>query len=174
MVPIALSLFLAVTSAVTTRSASLLKPGARLRVWVGSDSTIGTLGRTEGDRIYLVEGDEQGWDLTSVDRIEVSTGRKGHALLGGFIGLVAGYGFARLAADAVSESEQTGQPLDDLDTIDEVVLTGAAVWAGTILVGALIGHSLKSDRWESGYVNPALSASPRGLAPYVLSLRIRF
>ncbi len=110
-------------------------------------------GRIEGlvldaDDDVLLVGSDHGPPLRvprdAVARLEVSTGRRGHALQGMAIGgAVAGVMFALL-----DEEEYCAEYVDPSDTCPgraEMVgmgVVGGAAW------GLLIGHLVKGDRWS--------------------------
>lgn len=168
---VALPAILALSFSSTTDSVWVVDSGARLRLWVDGHPTTGEFDRVEDGWIHLRGSDDRAWNLEAVDRIEVSTERKGHALVGGFVGLFVGYGVARLAVEAVEDEGPPGQASSDLSTIQRDVLVGVGAWAGTVLAGALIGHFIKSDRWETVQRVPRVPSQPEETS---LGLRLRF
>jgi len=152
---------LAATLPAAALSSTRVEPGARVRVWVEGRPTIGTLDRIESSRLHLQGNGERSWDLDEVERVEVSTGRQGHALAGALIGLVTGFAIAAVTVAAVDGGGGGLAPSNS--EIEKTVFVGLGVWSGSVVTGALIGHSVKTDRWASRSIRPASGTSRVGL-----------
>jgi len=83
---------------------------------------------------------------TSITRLEVSEGRKGHTVRGAVIGFLVGGVAGLFVADAVLGEE--ADPFGTSFNGEGVV----AVWAGTAVLtavlGGVIGSAEKSERWK--------------------------
>ena len=83
---------------------------------------------------------------TSITRLEVSEGMKGHTVRGACLGFLVGAFAGLFVAEAV-----LGEDADPFGTsFDETAVVG--VWAGTVVLtttlGGIIGSVEKSERWK--------------------------
>ena len=84
----------------------------------------------------------------SVKRLEVVRGRKSNAAMGAGIGLVVGF-VAGAVFGYASYEECEGWCMFAPAGPEETAMFGAALFGfGGIVVGALIGASSKTDRWQ--------------------------
>lgn len=102
----------------------------------------GQLDAWEEDRVALRVSDAAEPMIlprTTIVRLEMSGGRRGNALVGGIVGFVIGGGIGLAGGLDMVESgfESSSVPM-------MVVLVGSVGAA----IGALIGESTKSERWE--------------------------
>jgi hypothetical protein len=155
-----------------TPAASPLTTGTRVRVTTreaGAERVrVGPLRTFDGQNLTLsTEGGPSHVSLprTSITRIEVSRGRRGHAASGALLGAVLGLAVVALkdvgcGEDCTREGASTGFIL-------------AAVGGGTLLGGG-VGMAVRSERWESlpWAVGPARRASVVPLPPAPLGLRV--
>jgi hypothetical protein len=134
--------------------------GARVRVSApgeGYRGLIGTVSGYDGETIGITPDNQHTsvWvPLTSVKRLQESRGQKGNTRKGAFIGLVVG-GALCAAVGAATYQECVDEPGGRWDcfmvpqsTGEQAALGGLA---GVIIgagIGALIGASSKTDRWE--------------------------
>jgi hypothetical protein len=124
-----------------------IEAGSRIRVTapdVGADKLVGMCVEVDATRLR-VQAEEQASpltiSLTDVTRLEVSQGRKSHALKGLLIGSIVGVSTGVVVGLVVAES--------CWDHEMECAAAGAAVVSVTgALVGLGIGALSKSDRWE--------------------------
>ncbi len=123
-----------------------LHSGDRIRATVPSLSPrplVGTVIAFQTDSL-IVQGGTSTWHLSlaSLTHLDVSQGRRSHALLGAGIGLLVGAGVGVLIAN-------------DCDTIEgpfatqgQCTAVGAAAFGGAgALVGALTGALARTERW---------------------------
>jgi hypothetical protein len=118
-----------------------LQPGRRVRVTVPSAAVSGqqaTFQRVSGDTLVLSSAS---YAVNDVTRLDVSTGRHGHPWTGMLIGLLGGAAAGAGIAAAAYDSNEDFYAL--------VVLVGAGIGAGSgLLVGAVAGALIKTERWE--------------------------
>lgn len=137
---------------VSAQTTGTFPAGQHVRAAVGGQWQYGTLLRAVPDSLILgvgKHGDERlALPLSSILRLEVGAGRKGHPitglLIGGSIGVLGG----AVAGNALCTSSGGFLEPDCADApVPEIV--GGAI-GGLVLggVGALIGWAIKSDRWE--------------------------
>jgi hypothetical protein len=129
------------------------QPGARVRV-VESDSAatsqIGTVAAVGQDGMTIRRdhpGDSLALKFAGIDRLDLSRGRHGHALIGLGIGVAAG-GLAG-ALWGVSASSHSSREFD-------IGSAGVTVAAGAILggavgaiVGPVVGAFVRTERWHT-------------------------
>lgn len=134
-------------------------PGTRARAsLVGENGTVvGTVVSVDADFLTLVTENQRSVSLPRDDvaKLEISTGRKGHALWGALIGAGAGalIGLAEGADDCVG---------DECYTRGENVAYGAL---GAGMIGALVGALYRTDRWvtvPSTGIRVGVDVTPRG------------
>lgn len=129
--------------------------GQYVRVTDGKQWRYGTFERAAGDSLVL-RGEnfqENGNDrfvlpLSSILRLQAWGGRRGHAITGLLIGGVIGIAGGAAAGAALCTSSGGGLEPDCADPpVPEVAggVIGGLVLGG---IGALIGRSIKTDRWE--------------------------
>jgi hypothetical protein len=77
------------------------------------------------------------WPRATVERLEVSRGRKGHFWLGLGAGAVVGLAAGKILADATAESgDQIGAGV-----------VGVGVWLGATAAGGITGALIRTERW---------------------------
>ena len=87
--------------------------------------------------------------------MEVSAGRKGHALEGAGLGFLVGGGVGALLAK--SSSAGTGNM--DYGAAAGALAIGVGVWVGSTILGGVLGSRMKSDRWRLVVPSPPLDQS---------------
>lgn len=157
----------------------IVAPGARVRVTAPSisrDRLVGTVVEMGEDTCVLeVERRTQpvALPLASLETLEVSQGKKSKAGTGALIGLVVGAGGgAALGAGICSSLSDLPGGSDDC---------GGAAIAGALLfglpscgLGALIGWSIKVDRWEEVQLDRLrLGRAPGRDLGFTLSVSLR-
>lgn len=124
---------------------SSVTEGARVRVTAWSlklhyaSGVVNSLGR---DTLTLLR--DRGSDLrlvpfSAISRLELSSGRRGHAWAGIGLGLLVG----AVAGGAIGAAASEGGEWGDLDVA--VGVAGGAV--GGMIVGGVVGALIKSERW---------------------------
>ena len=131
-------------------------PGSRVRVTAPSvgERLEGYVQSVDASTLTLLSAKRSAVvtvPLSTLTRLEVPAGRRGHALVGGIVGGALG---------AVTVAALCSESSDCIDSAGDVGAAAGvtAVYAG---VGALIGALIRSDRW---IVVPARPATAR-LAP---------
>ncbi len=123
-----------------------LHPGDRIRAMVPSLSSgplVGTVVAFQTDSL-IVQGGTSTWHLSlaSLTHLDVSQGRRSHALLGAGIGLLVGAAVGVLIA---SDCDTVEGPFA---TQGQCTAVGAAVFGGAgALVGALTGALARTEQW---------------------------
>lgn len=123
-----------------------VQPGARVRVTAAHlplGSQIGTLAHIDSDT--LIVGATR-VATQSVSKLEVSTGRRSHTLLGAGIGFLVGASAgAAIGYAARHDLLEEGAVL----TPGDAALLGAGILGAVgIPVGAIIGALVRTDRWQ--------------------------
>lgn len=111
--------------------------GSRVRVWTAARRATGELVRLSADSVVLKPSDARplrAWPRETVDRLEVSRGRRGHFWLG--LGIGAGVGLLAGGIVAGASSDQLGAGG-----------TGAIVWAASTVLGGTVGAMVRTERW---------------------------
>jgi hypothetical protein len=141
------SLIVAPLATIASQQSPAVKAGDRVRVIAPSVSGspfVGTLVALEADSL-VVHDTVNTWrlSLASVEQVDLSRGRKSHALLGAGIGLLVGAGVGALAG---SSCEQV--MYDTGITQGECIAIGAAAFgAAGALLGAVTGALVRTERW---------------------------
>ena len=139
-------------------------PGAKVRVTaptLGLDAQVGRVRETRGDTLVLETDVMRGGHLradtvhvamATVTRLDVRTGGRGHWLEGAGIGLALGLAIGAASDDGSSRAYAPSAP---------------AMGGGLLgILGAVIGGSIKSDRWSEmplDRVQPRLVALQDGV-----------
>lgn len=158
IVPLAIALVLSAPISLLAQRALPVAPGDRVRVTaptVAKERLIGTVVKLGADTCWLeVEGRASPLTLplAQVYKLEVSRGRKSKAGTGSIVGFIGGaVTGAAIAAASIDEKEESffspdyGDLSDELGSIALGAALGGVAGAG---VGALIGLTIKVDRWE--------------------------
>lgn len=144
-------------------------PGSMVRIRskeLSKGRATGVLERVTADSL-IVAG--LAVSRSSIDRIDVSTGRKSHTLMGMGIGFVAGVGVGALVCRAACGDNSNGSGLDGV-----YAAVGAGV--GGVLglgIGALIG-SRKTEQWEKSSLSTlriSPTAGPNGAMGFSLGFQ---
>jgi hypothetical protein len=126
------------------------QPGARVRV-VQSDSAAGSqAGRVvavgqDGMTIRRDPGDSLAIGFARVERLDLSRGRHGHALIGLGIGLAGG----ALLGGVLGASTNNSHGYQVLSQGDDAVLGAVLGGAGGAVVGAVVGSLVRTERWHT-------------------------
>lgn len=128
--------------------AQLPSVGARVRVrgpcpaGYTCDPIAGTLTAISGDSITVLPtgGVHQVMPLQAVTRFEVSRGRRGHARTGLAVGAIVGVVALVAFGDDCEDTYVT-----DCDAVAPLAPLAIAFYGG---LGALVGHWIKTERWE--------------------------
>jgi hypothetical protein len=143
----AAALALLVVPLLQTPATSPLTTGTRVRVTVreanGQRTLVGPLRTFDSQTLALSSSDgpdHVALPRSSITRIEVSRGKRGHALTGFFLGAVLG-----LAAVALKDAGC--EP--DCDTEGSNGGFAVAAIGGGALLGTGVGALMRSERWES-------------------------
>jgi hypothetical protein len=145
-------------------------PGDRVRVWATDGPHVGIFDSLEGSHV-LLQG-HQPLALAPRRRMEVSAGRKGHALEGAGLGFLVGGGLGALLAKGSSG----GSGNMDYGAAAGALAIGVGVWVGSTILGGVLGSRMKSDRWRPLVPSPRLDRSrptpESGVTPVVALVRI--
>jgi hypothetical protein len=103
-----------------------------------------------GDGMLIIKPEKSGSDprsipLESIQWLQVSQGKSGHALPGAFVGLVVGIVISIGAQTHNHEDEFLG----GLSDMEDNVTRGAGITVGTTFLGAAIGSVIGSEKWQS-------------------------
>jgi hypothetical protein len=127
--------------ALVAQNVPVADSGARVRIWTEQGRETGYLARLTPDSVWL-RSDEAtpllAWPRGTVQRLEVSRGRKGHFWLGLAAGTVAGFIAGKLVADATAESG---------DNIGAGI-AGLGIWLGGTVAGGVTGALIRTERWR--------------------------
>src|SRR5256885_3941909 len=149
-----------------------LHSGDRIRATVPSVSPgplVGTVAAFQTDSL-IVQGGTSTWHLSlaSLTHLDVSQGRRSHALLGAGIGLLVGAGVGVLIANECDTIE------GPFATQGQCTAVGAAVFGGAgALVGALTGALARTERWAEvplDRLRTSITSDPGGALPLRASL----
>ena len=141
---LAIGLTAAPLTAIASQESPVVKPGDRVRIMAPSVSRApfaGTLVTLQTDSL-VVQGGANTWrlSLASVERVELSRGRKSNVLLGAGIGLLVGAGIGAMIG--------SGCDTELFATKGECIALGAGVFGGAgALVGAISGALTRTERW---------------------------
>jgi hypothetical protein len=128
-----------------------LPPGARVRVFTASNRPVeGRLASHDVSGVILAFPNEDPFEppsamafpAGSIQRLEISLGRKRHTLVGALIGAVA-LGAAGFS-DPVDTSASCGYDSRQPCSRAEAVVIGAVAGA---LIGGVVGHLVQTERW---------------------------
>ena len=154
-----------------------VEAGSRIRVTaptVGADKLVGMCVEVDATRLR-VQAEEQASpltiSLTDVTRLEVSQGRKSHALAGLGIGFLGGVVIGAVFGGAVASD------IDVCDTNEEncKIIFAAVSGFGGGLVGLFVGAQFESDRWEEVPLDRLrVSIAPLRDGRFALGLSVRF
>jgi hypothetical protein len=128
-------------------------PGARVRVMDGSRSSplmVGELISLVGDTATILAADNlesagtrSVWTVGGQRRLEVRTSQRGNAVLGGLAGGLAGLALGTVIASGASSD--CGPSYSCIPT--SAGIRGGVLLAGIVL-GAVVGHAIKSESWR--------------------------
>ena len=114
-------------------------PGDRVRVWEAKRRLIGVLDALQADSL-LLHG-RPPLSLVPIQRLDIAVGRKGHTLEGLALGFLVGGVVGVVAANSATANE-------GIESIGKAVAIWFGVWAGSTVIGGVIGGEMKSDRWQ--------------------------
>ena len=143
-------------TALMAQDSTILAPQARVRVTTDAGRFVGRwLGRT-GDSLSIAGARDQPMDFAaaSVRNLEVSAGRKRQTGSGAVIGLASG-----LVGGLVTAAMLCNDGCGELHGFVLVALAGLGAGGG-LIIGAIIGSQVRSERWES--------------VPFAVGLRLSF
>lgn len=154
-----------------------VKAGDRIRVTY-KDITIhrlsGLLQEVSGDSLYLAQPDSiVAFSLSSVRKLEISTGKKRRGLRGMMIGGAGGglfLGLYFMLADESCDPDDTW--CMDLFSPGESFILGLVT--GSVLgavTGGVIGHLTKTDKWKQISIKPVSVGYGQGRA-YALTMSV--
>lgn len=138
---------------------AVVAPGEKVRLAIsGVDGprVTGIVSRFGPDSIVLRVSEESAPRViprSAVQRLEVSTGRRGHARTGALVGLALGAATLALCDDSDSFYQYCPQGAGEV-----------ALWVGASAGwGALIGLLVRSDRWQEIAIADAVEVRPGAL-----------
>ncbi|HEX9188819.1 MAG TPA: hypothetical protein VGB87_17185 [Vicinamibacteria bacterium] len=141
-----------------------LPPGARVRVFTAGNRPVeGRLAGQDLSGVTLAFPSEDpfqppaamAFPAGSIQRLEISLGRKRHTLVGALIGAVA------LGVTGFSDPVDTSGSCD-LDSNQPCSRAEAVIIAslGGALLGGVVGHFVQSERWTPVALDAAFAAPP--------------
>jgi hypothetical protein len=146
---------------VESQEETRLARGTRIRVTapvLAMRPIIGTLDTLDEERVTWTpeHGDSiLSWPRASLERLEISQGRRANTWRGALLGALSGAGAGLIVGFVAGEDECPENGLAGLAAADCLTRAEAAV-GGTVLgavggglVGLLIGSGSKSERWRS-------------------------
>lgn len=116
----------------------------------------GTIARMPADSITLDLKDSTiSYAWKDISRFEVSRGHRTHWLAGAGIGFVAGAGVTWLVTNAGGSTSLCDRSANQ-DALSSTECLGLAVLGGVVGggVGAIIGHAIRSERWQDFPLGP--------------------
>lgn len=141
---------------------SLVAPGSRARLLapeVAGQAIQGTVAETGLESVVILSsrgGERQTVPWRAITRLEVSTGRHGHAVKGLLIGAAAGMALSVVAPKCVNEGCSSEAGFDAAFAV--------AYGLGGSLWGGLIGAMVKTENWSAVPLRIAVAPTPgRGL-----------
>jgi hypothetical protein len=105
------------------------------------DGVLGVQPKKSETEVILIPSESVQW-------LEVSQGKSGHALEGALLGLVLGLSVAVATQSGPSDCEGF---LCGMDEIGERIAIGTGITLAGILAGVAIGSSIGSEEWERVY-----------------------
>jgi hypothetical protein len=129
----------AVGSGSVAQEAVSLEPGTRVRVTAGDYErpVIGAVSpASAADTLRLTQG--AAIPVSTIERLEISRGRKSRWVMGGVIGAAVGGGILAYSGSQTNEAFMSGPA---------AVLGGVAGGLLGFTAGALIGRSIRTERW---------------------------
>ncbi len=141
------------------QKAPLVAQGDRVRVTAPNERVVGTFTVLKPDTLVVsVESRRLAIPFASVTSLEVSRGQKSKSGKGALIGLGAG-----AAAGVVTALVGCADNSCDDVTGLVVLIFGAGGALGGVLIGAVIGSFIQTDRWETVPLDRIrVSLTPRG------------
>jgi len=162
-------------------------PGTRIRVWTAKFSgkrMTGTVLSSVGDTITLtVKGQTNPLmvPVTSINRLEVTKGKKSKIVTGAVVGLFAGASLGAIVGYFGTCSTDQQRQTCELDgSVGETKAATAVISAGVLgglglLLGTVIGVAIKVDRWEEVPLNQiGTGPRPQNKSGLVLSVSYNF
>jgi hypothetical protein len=149
-----IGLMVAPVATIAAQQAPPVKAGDRVRViapGVSGSPFVGAVVALEADSLVVHDSmDTWRLSLASVEKVDLSQGRKSHALLGAGIGFVVGGGVAiavLYTGGSTSLCDQSANQ-DAMNSGECIGLTalGGAAGAG---LGAIIGGLIRTERWQN-------------------------
>ena len=146
---------LVLPAALKAQDSTVPAPQARVRVTTDAGRFVGRwLGRTADSlSIAGARNEPMGFAAASVRNLEISAGRKRRTGSGAVIGLATG-----LVGGLVTAAVLCNDGCGDLHGFVLVVVAGLGAGGG-LLIGAIIGSQIRSERWEPVPLNVGLSLS---------------
>lgn len=141
-----------ITESVSAQTAGSLPAGSYVRAAVGERWQYGTFERAMTDSLILrvgKRGEERlALPLSSILRLQTWSGRKNHVITGLLMGGLVGVAGGAAVGDAVCGSSGGFFEPDCADAPVPEIVGGAIGGLALGGLGALIGWSIKTDRWE--------------------------
>ena len=141
-----------------------LPPGARVRVFTAGDRPVeGRLANQDASGVTLAFPNEDpfqppaviAFPAGSIQRLEISLGKKRHTLVGALIGAVAfgATGFSDPVDTSGSCGYDSSQPCSRAEAVVVATVAGA-------LIGGVVGHLVQTERWTPVALDAALPVPP--------------
>jgi hypothetical protein len=118
------------------------RPGDRVRMWAADGPHIGVFDSLHAGLVVL--RGHPPLSLTQSQHIDIAVGHRGHALEGAGLGFLVGGGVGVLLARG--QSAGTGNM--DYGAAAGALAIGLGVWAGSTILGGIVGSKMKGDRWR--------------------------
>ena len=147
----------------------LVFPGERVRVTAPDCALRGQVATLRAIRADTLVLETTECPMASVTRLDVSRGQKSHGRNGAAIGFPAG---AVLAFAYCQVGDKTGCEVLGNDATLGIALIFGGVG---VLVGAIVGHAIKTDRWEEVPLERLrVSLAPQRDGRFALGFSVRF
>lgn len=148
-----------------------LQPGQRVRITapdLGINQQVATFDALASGVLIVTADSTMRFALADVTRLDMLAGRRGHPWRGAGLGFLGG---AIVGTAIAAGATDTGDEWYDL-----IVAFGAGVGAGSgLLVGAVAGAFIKTDRWEEVPLDRLrVSVVPQRDGRFGLGLSLRF
>ncbi len=170
-------IFVGASTEMAAQESLPVEPGVRVRVTAPECELRGQAATFRALRADTLVLETTECPLASVTRLDVSRGRKSHALLGATIGLAAGALGAVIYCKSADKTEFYDK--GECSTFfgnDNLTLAFAVIYGGLGgVAGGLVGYLIKTERWEEIPLERLrVSLAPQRDGGFALGFSVRF